>query len=416
MNKMLTVARWEFLEKVRSKAFIISLIIMPLIMVIFGVLPGLLMSKEEDRTLTLGIIDESGKLFSEVEQRITEKYKLDSKYDFPMYKVIDLTAMVGTEDKHEKANALMKSKSLEGYFTIPASVFDSGKVEYRAKNVGNFRVQERFSRTIEEIIVEQRLTARGLNAKLVRQLMMNVNVRSIKVSEKGGEQESNFLETFFSSYVVLMMLMFLVMTSGQLLIRSVVEEKQNRVIEVLLSSCTSRDLMAGKILGLSGLGLVQMGVWGLGILAFISRSQGFHIDLDVLLLSVVYFALGYLMYAGIFVAAGAPVTTEQEAQQITTYVSLTLVFQIVLAMPAMQNPDSMLIRVLSFFPLMTPAFMVLRMPIQMPASWEIAATIALLVVCAAGMMWVAGKIFRIAILVYGKRPSVGELWKWVREA
>src|SRR3972149_6625379 len=164
-------------------------------------------------------------------------------------------------DQPEAAAALNRD-AIEGFFTIPASVYDSGKVEYRAQNVGNFRIQERFSRTIEEIIVENRLTAQGLDPDRIRRLMTDVDVRSIKISDKGEEKESDFFATFFSSYIVLMMLMFLILTSGQLLIRSVVEEKQNRVIEVLLSSCSSRDLMAGKIIGLSGLGFVPMGGGG----------------------------------------------------------------------------------------------------------------------------------------------------------
>jgi ABC-2 type transport system permease protein len=135
-----------------------------------------------------------------------------------------------------------------------------------------------------------------------------------------------------------------------------------------------------------------------------------------MLLTLLYFLLGYFLYAGIFVAAGAPVTTEQEAQQITSYVSLMLVFPIVLAVPAMQNPDATYIRVLSFIPLLTPAFMVLRMPIQMPPMWEILATLGLLAASVVGIMWVAGKIFRIAILVYGKKPSFRQLWAWARES
>jgi ABC-2 type transport system permease protein len=213
-----------------------------------------------------------------------------------------------------------------------------------------------------------------------------------------------------------MMLLFLVLTSGQLLIRSVVEEKSNRVIEVLLSSCSARDLMVGKILGLSGLGILQMLIWGvigLGI-ALQTGTQLFAIE--NVALSIVYLLLGYLLYSAIFVAAGSPVTTEQEAQQITSYVSLFLVFPIVLAMPAMQNPDSLLIRILTYIPLLTPAFMVMRIPIQMPALWEIIATIALLIVSSIFMMWVAGKIFRTAILVYGKRPTLRELLRWVRTA
>jgi len=409
MRKAFVVAKWEFLEKVKSKAFIISLVLMPIIIVIFGVLPGFLASQEDDRTLAIGIIDGTGMLSNPLEERLTEKYVRDDGR--PFYAVRNF-AREGN-DPHQEALLALASEEIEGFFSIPSTVFDSGRIEYRAQNVGNIRVQERFSRTLEELIVEQRLSARGFDPLEVRSLMTDVSVRSMKISDSGEESESGFLETFFSSYIVLMMLLFLIMTSGQLLIRSVVEEKQNRVIEVLLSSCSSQDLMTGKILGLSALGLVQMAVWMLGILAIMLRTGEVSIQIDILLYSFLYFALGYLLYAGIFVTAGSPVTTEQEAQQITSYVSLLLVFPIVLAIPAMQNPDATFIRVLSFIPVLTPAFMVLRMPIEMPDAWEIAGTLGVLAASALFMMWVAGKVFRIAILVYGKRPGLGQLYAWI---
>jgi ABC-2 type transport system permease protein len=212
-----------------------------------------------------------------------------------------------------------------------------------------------------------------------------------------------------------MMLLFLVMTSGQLLIRSVVEEKTNRVIEVLLSSCSARDLMVGKILGLSGLGIVQMLIWGLIGFAVSLKTGANIFTAGNLALSLVYFILGYVFYSAIFVAAGSPVTTEQEAQQITTYVSLLLVFPMVIAMPVMQNANSVWIKVLSFIPLLTPTLMVLRISVQMPALWEILSTIALLIISSIVMMWAAGKIFRVAVLSYGKRPTLPELYRWVRE-
>ncbi|MEK6755444.1 MAG: ABC transporter permease, partial [Bacteroidota bacterium] len=184
--------------------------------------------------------------------------------------------------------------------------------------------------------------------------------------------------------------------------------------EVLLSSCSARDLMVGKILGLSGLGVLQMIIWGVIGLGIAMKSGTDIFAIDQLMLSAIYVILGYLFYSAIFVAAGSPVTTEQEAQQITSYVSLIMVFPIVLAIPAMQNPDSMLIKVLSFIPLLTPAFMIMRIPIQMPALWEVLTTIGLLIVSSILMMWVAGKIFRTAILVYGKRPTIPELIRWIR--
>ena len=410
--KYLEVAKWEFLEKVTSKAFIISLVLMPIIMVIFGVLPGLLASKPDEKPIAIGVIDETTKIVETLARKLEEKYKLPDGQ--PNYILRNLKEDLKFSEMKSRAIAMITKGEIEGFFHIPATVYDSGKVEYRAENVSNIRVAERFSRTIEEVIVEQRLTKEGLDPARLKKLMADVNVKSIKVSGKGEEKESGFLETFFSAYIVIMMLMFLALTSGQLLIRSVVEEKSNRVIEVLLSSCSAQDLMVGKILGLSGLGILQMLLWGIIGVGVAMKTGANIFAIENLLLSLVYFVLGYLMYAAIFVAAGSPVTTEQEAQQITSYVSLMLVFPIVLAVPAMQNPDSTLIRILSFIPLLTPAFMVLRIPIQMPETWEILSTIALLIVSSVGMMWVAGKIFRTAILVYGKRPSLPELWRWLR--
>jgi len=412
-SKAFQVAVWEFSEKVKSKAFIISLVLMPIIMVLFGVLPGLLISRPDTNATVVGIIDETDSIIGPLAKRLDEKYKLPDGQ--PNYVIRNLSVEGAIEKKKKAANRMVTAGDVTGYFYFPSVIFDSGKAEYRSENVSNIKIQERFSRTIEEVIVESRILKQGLDPSLIKKITADVNVKSIKVSEKGDEKETGFLETFFSGYVVIMMLLFLVMTSGQLLIRSVVEEKTNRVIEVLLSSCSARDLMVGKILGLSGLGIVQMLIWGMIGFA-VSLKTGTNIfTAGNLMLSLVYFVLGYIFYSAIFVAAGSPVTTEQEAQQITTYVSLLLIFPMVIAMPVMQNANSVWIKVLSFIPLLTPTLMVLRISVQMPAVWEILSTIVLLIVSSIVMMWAAGKIFRVAVLSYGKRPTLVELIQWVRE-
>jgi ABC-2 type transport system permease protein len=414
MKKKLAIAKWEFVEKVKTKAFLISLILTPILMVVFGVVPGLLASKPDEKPVVIGIIDETGRILEPLSRRLDEKYQLPGGE--PNYIVRNLGGEGSPQQIRTNANKMIADDEIEGYFYIPASVFDSGKVEYRAENVGNFRVQERFARTIEEVVMEQRAISQGYDPAVLKKLLTDIDVKSIKVTAEGEEKESGFLQTFFSSYVIIMMLMFLVLTSGQLLIRSVVEEKSNRLIEILMSSCSANDLMVGKIVGLSGLGIIQVLLWA--AIAFgISVKFGTSLfQVETFLIALVYFLLGYLLYAAIFVAAGSPVTTEQEAQQITSYVSLMLIFPVVLAMPVMQNPDSTIVKVLSFIPIFTPSFMVMRLPIQMPTLWEILGTILVLILSVWGMMWAAGKIFRTAILVYGKRPTLGELYRWLRAA
>jgi ABC-2 type transport system permease protein len=412
-SKALQVALWEFMEKVKSKAFIISLVLMPVITGAMVILPALFASKTDDESIQIGIIDGTQKLVQSLGEKLDREFRL--KNDQPNYILRNISVGKSLEEARAEGARLVASDALEGYFSIPATVFDSGKVEYRSKNVGNFKVQERFSRAIEQVITEMRLSSRGLDAALVQKLTARVEIKPIKISEKGTESESSFGETLAKSYIGLFMLIFMVLTSGQLLVRSMVEEKSNRVIEVLLSSCTPRDMMIGKILGLSGLGILQMFVYALIGIALALKTDMNLLQPEYFAFTLVYAILGYVFYAAIFVAAGSPATTEQEAQQITAYISMLMVAPLALVMLVLQNPNSLIVKVLSYIPVLTPSVMVLRVSIQMPSMWEILATITLMVVSTVVMMWVAGKIFRIAILSYGKRPTLSELFRWVCE-
>jgi len=412
MKKKLDIAKWEFLEKVRSKAFLISLILMPVLMVGFAILPGLLASKPDTRIYTLGVIDETRELLPTFSKKLEEKYRIEN--DLPNYVIRNLWIGGDLNAVRQEAVQLVAKGEIYGFLYIPSDVMLNGKVEYRAENVSNFRIAERLSRTLEETLTEKKLIAAGFDASLIKELRTRIDLRSLKITEGGEEKESGFLQTFFGAYIFIMMLLFMVLSSGQLLIRSVVEEKTNRVMEVLLSSCSANDLMVGKILGLSALGLFQVAIWSLIGIALSLQLGTNIVAVEYLWLLAVYFVLGYLLYAAIFVGAGAPVTTEQEAQQITTYVSMTLVFPIVLAVPATQNPDSILIKVLSFIPFMTPSFMLLRISVQLPPVWEIVGTLVLLAVSVVVAMWGAGKIFRVAILSYGKRPTIPEMVRMLR--
>jgi len=239
-HKALRVAMWEFSEKVKTKAFIISLVLMPVIMVGFGILPTFLSMKEDEKPITIGIVDETGTIVRPLGEELDQKYKLSGGQ--PNYVIKNLATGEGILPTRTEANKMVAQGSIEGYFLVPQSVYDSGRVEYLAENVGNIKLQERFSRAIEDVVMEKRFKDQNIAPSLMKKLVANIDIKSIKLSQKGEEKESGFIETFFSAYIVIMMMFFLVLTSGQLLIRSVVEEKSNRVIEVLLSSCSAQDL------------------------------------------------------------------------------------------------------------------------------------------------------------------------------
>jgi ABC-2 type transport system permease protein len=413
MRKVLAVARWEYMEKVKSKIFLVGLLVTPILMVGMGVLPTLLATQTDEQSRIIGVIDPTGKVIGPFTERMQARYLLKDKQ--PNYIILPLAAGPGVNihDAVIDGNYRVASGHLDGYFIVPTDDNDT-LVEYRSKNVADFSLSPRIEECLRTILSEQRAVALGLDPDLLQKLAVKVNVQTVKLSDKGETEDSGFLRVFFSAYVFLMMLFLLIVTSGQMLVRSVIEEKSNRIVEILVSSCSPTELMGGKILGLSGLGLTQMGFWALiGVVASLQFNMNL-IQASHALLLVVYFILGYLFYAAIFIAAGSPLNTEQEAQQITSYLVLVLILPIVMALPAMKDPSATWIRLLTYIPFLTPTMMALRIPIQMPAPWEIGLSIGVMILSIWGAMIIAGRIFRIGILSTGRSPKVNEVLRWIR--
>jgi ABC-2 type transport system permease protein len=412
MRKVLVVALWEYLEKVKSKAFVISLILTPVIMVVMTVLPSMFARQEDDVTKVIGVIDRNGAVAPLLAERLMRKYRLPDGQ--PRYIVDHVQSTGDIAAERRRMEDRVKGREIEGYLIIGADLQSDSVVEYRSANVGDFRVLQRVEEILRQILTEQRLIARGFDPSLLQQITFPLDVRPIKLSASGQEEEGGFEKTFFSAYIFLMMLFFLILTSGQLLVRSVIEEKSNRIVEVLVSSCSPTQLMAGKVLGLSALGFTQIGFWSLIAVAMSLQTGATLIDPSHAWLLVLYFVLGYLFYAAVFIALGSPVTTEQEAQQVNGYLVMLLILPIALAFPVLQNPDAEWIRILTFIPFLTPTMMAMRIPIQTPAAWEILTSVILMLISIYLAMWVAGRIFRIAILATGKRPSLREIVRWIR--
>src|ERR1051326_6601452 len=350
-KKYLHVARWEYVEKIKSKAFLISLFLMPMIMVAVGVIPTLLASRADSESKVVGIIDRSHEVLVPLSASLDERYKLPNGQPNYILRPLDDDSLADLASLKKRADGLVIADSIEGYVIIGRSIMSDSTVEYRSQNVGSFRMTERIGTSIRDLVVEKKLHAQGIDPVLVKQLTKPIEMKTIKLSKSGKEEESGFGEVFFTAYVFMMMMFFLVNTSGQLLVRSMLEEKSNRVVEVLMSSCSAKDLMTGKIIGLSGLGLTQVAFWTLIGLAVSSKFAIPLIPLSSALLMLTYFILGYLFYAAIFVAAGSPVSTDQEAAQINSYLSLILIIPIVVAFMVVQDPNSTIVKVLSFIPL-----------------------------------------------------------------
>jgi ABC-2 type transport system permease protein len=414
MSKVLVVARWEYLERVKSKAFLIGLFLTPIIMIGMGILPSVFATQEDKETVAIGIIDRSGDIAREFAERMEGRYALQNGRPNYAVRPIAVGQSIDLGEAVREANNLVATGQIEGYCIVGGIVATDSVVEYRSRSVGDFRVGVRMEETLKGILAEHRVLAMGLDPKVLKELAVNLNVHMVKLSKAGEKEEAGFEKVFFSAFVFLMMMFFLIATSGQILVRSVIEEKANRIVEMLVSSCSPTELMAGKVIGLSGLAFTQLGFW-----AVVGVGASVQFGMDIInpahaLLLVVYFILGYLFYAAVFIGAGSPLTTEQEAQQVNTYLVLLLVLPMMLALPAMKDPEALWLRVLTFIPFFTPTMMALRVPIQVPALWEVLVTIVLMVLSIYVVMVAAGRVFRIAILSTGKSPKIGEILRWAR--
>jgi ABC-2 type transport system permease protein len=379
----------------------------------FSLLPTLLTQKEDQRTKVIGVVDTSGIYFHHLTDEL-EQYKLDDNQ--PNYILLNLANNKKTlKQLKTEADKNVTDNKIEGFLFILNGGTDSLEVEYRSEKLGSFRDVRHFEEKINKIRIQNELNARGIDPASVDFIQSGVDIEQIKIEKSGKEGKQNFLVVFFSAFIFIMLLMMMVIYSGQLLVRSLIEEKSNRLIEILISSCTSEQLLAGKIIGLSALGLTQIIIWSLIGITLVGGAVIPPAAFDNILIMLVYFITGFIFYTTIFVGIGSIVTTEQEAQQMTTYISLILILPVVVAMPAIQNPESLMVKVMSYIPLTIPSIMLLRFKIAPVPLIDIIITLSIMFVSTIVTLKIAAKIFRIGILSYGKKPTIKELIQWSKE-
>jgi ABC-2 type transport system permease protein len=419
-NRVWAIARWEYLQKVRSKGFIISLILTPVVMVGFSVIPALLADQGPETTQTVGVVDSSGTIFMALKRSMEEHVKLPGGE--PTYLLANYMPAGRSYDSALRvADRDALREVIEGTIVISDSA-GTQRVVYRSPNPSNIRLIATFEKQIEKLNTESRLAEAGIDSALYSTIARDVDIDAVKVSERGTDESGGFLATFFTAYAGCFLLLLLILTTGQSLVRSLVEEKSNRIMELLVASSRPHELMWGKLIGLSGLGVTQLLVWGilgLGAATMLAVNNDFTSTLasvyEVLPFIVIYMMLGYMFYAAIFIGIGSLVTTEQEAQVANTYLVMLLVTPLAMAVVVIQNPDASYVQAMSWIPIFTPMMMMIRTVTKMPPLWEIGATMAMMVLATSVVVWAAGRIFRTAILLYGKRPSPGEIVRWIRE-
>jgi len=413
MKKIITIALWEYLEKVKTKAFIISLIITPILIISVTLLPSLLLRDESPKVEVIGILDSTKDYFDLIKEEF-QKYVLPDGQ--PNYVLVNLFR----DDKslielEEEANRNVRDNLIVGYLVIEYKSQDSITAEYRSNLFGNFRVVSRLEEALNHINTKTVLKEAGVQVALLEKIQQRTIIQQKKITDEGKISDMDFLTTFFLSVIFILLLMMMVVYSGQMLVRSMIEEKSSRLIEMLVSSSTPDELLTGKILGLSLLGITQILIWVLIGISLIASSLMPITAFKNLFPMLIYFILGFLFYASLFVGIGSTVNTEQEAQHITTYLSLILMFPVVIAMPAIQNPDFLITKIFSYIPLTIPTVMLLRLNIHNVPQIEIFISLVIMIISIFIATKISAKIFRIGILSYGNKPKLKEIFQWLKE-
>jgi ABC-2 type transport system permease protein len=423
MRNVLLIIRREFLERVRTKAFVLGTVLFPVFMIAMIFLPALIKTGGGERTLVL--VDQSP---AGIGQKVAEALQAPRPAENAIRYTIE--RVEGTlEPLRAGLNERVEKKEIDGYVVIGPDVLETNQVAFRARDVTKVQVVQDVETAVTAAVREQRLAGSGLTAVQVAQMVREVKVDAARISGEGQER-GNLMATMATAYIIFILFMQLIALYGQNAMRSVLEEKNNRIVEVIVSSVRPMHLMAGKILGLAAVALLQIGIWVSFAALMASQAawlssrfnisagafSALQLDPTVWVVLLVFFALGFVLYAAMYAAAGSMVTSEQEAQQLAFPLMLPLFVPIVFIIPILMDPLGTTARVLSLIPFTSPVVMPMRAVATDVPGWEIAASMALLVLGTVAVVWLAGKIYRVGILSTGKKPTMRELARWLRMA
>ena len=414
MRNTWLVIRREYLERVRTRSFIVSTILMPAFMFAVTVLPTMLASRKSKQESHIVVAANYGTIAAEVAKQLQSP---DSEGN---YKVESRTV---AGDDHNQLDQEVSSNKIDGYILLTDSAIAAGRVTYAGSNTSDFVADSEIRGAVNAGVRRARLQAKGMSAAEADELMKPVQVETIKI--EGGKQKAaggpeQFIATFGFAFVIYMMLIMY----GMATMRSVLEEKTSRVMEVMLSCVTPKELMAGKVIGVGAVGLTQIAIWvvsaailsGPQVAASSQLRHALNFGPGPLIALPVFFVLGFLLYSSMYAALGAMVNSEQEAQQWQWFVTMPLIIPIIMITEIIRRPDSMTATWMSLVPFFSPILMFVRIVAHTPPVWQIAASVVLLIIATWLIILLCSRIYRVGILMYGKRPTLPEIVKWVRYA
>ena len=434
MNKkrFLLILQREYMSIVGKKSFIVMTLLMPFLLILLGCIPVLLQMINTNDEKTVAVIDETGRYGGAI--------KSDDQFDFEYY------------DQAKSGNARQlydeKGKELYAIVIIPRDVEATHQLLVYSESAVSSTLIAHLERSMGKTLTDAKVCSYGIEGleKILKECNVEVNVRSIKWSDGGSEETSSTDIAMIVGVALSMLSYFFVLMYGAMIMNSVIEEKTNRIVEVIVSSCKPLELMLGKILGVALVGFTQVAIWAvlLGIagtvlgMGFIgsavaspeavdaaqamaqsSQSDSFVEMLlsvnyvQILFFFVVYFIGGFLLYASLFAGFGSAVDQASDASQFTTPIMIVIIIALYASLACMENPDGDVAFWCSMIPFTSPMVMMVRLPYDVPV-WQMALSVAVLYGTAIGLTALSAKIYRTGILLYGKKNSFKDVIKWIK--
>lgn len=450
MQKFLAVVKHEYKRIVLKWSFLIGTLLLPFIASMFAVVPALIFSIKSEPS-RIALVDRTGKIAPRIKENLSPERVAAKSEEAAQESVKDLNVSQEEKIKRDAAQfgqgflfqdydiggrsvdevrqdltSKIISAEIDAYLIIPDDL-DAPKAvfEFRSRKASDFVTNKMLEDAVNQAARSQRLADANISEAKVRELSKNITLDTKKVDEKGDEKDSDGLMVV--SFVIALMIYIVLIIYGQLIMGAVVEEKETRIAEILFSSAKPFELMMGKLVGVGLAGLTQLSIWIgsiLAITAALAVGAG-GLNLPVALppitpLMVVYFfiffLLGFFIYASIFALIGSIVTNAQEGGQFSFPPIMILLIGFYFSFAVIRDPNSSLSFWVSIAPFFAPITMPVRILAETPPFWEIALAIFVNVVAIAGLVWVAGRVYRIGMLMYGKRATIPEVWKWIRQS
>lgn len=438
MTKLLAVVKREYIQRVRAKMFIVSTILLPAVMSLFGIVPAIIFSIETP-PLRLAVVDQTGEMYSQLKQSLdndspdpdsqsdnTNQLRTLPRRGYGTFRLEEVSA--GNQSLDEiRANLeqRMRARELDGYLILPPDFLSHGKAEFFNNNPGDIISSRALQSALNRATREQRLIEAKVDNKTRQELFKPVNLEGVSISAAG--QERNAGGRFALVFGMGLVMYLAILMYGQIILGSVVEEKETRIAEILFSSVKPFTLMMGKLVGVSLVALTQLAIWGLAFSVFalygvgVLAARGVSASIPGVPLSHffyfgLFFLLGYFMYATLYALVGSMVTTAQEGGQLAMPIILILVVSFYLFLPVSRSPDSPFSFWVSIIPFTAPVAMVVRIVTQTPPFWQIALSLVIGFGTVLVIMYVASRIYRVGMLMYGKRASIPEAIRWARQA